>query len=157
MSLQELIKAAELDISEGQIKAFFLGAQIGDKPLTFSKTMGELFADIPDEKKTLENELNKLWDSLVANTEKELANLFKGPADLKSYLTTALQRLDFFLTGLSLAGSFADKKLTEASEELENVVLDLDDYILEGNTDLDADELKDQLEGAWDELLSLRF
>lgn len=156
MNLQELIEQSGIDINEGQIRAFFLGAQTGDKPLSLAKTMDELLADVPEVKKSLEPALKKVWDEISAQKKAQLTGLFQGARNLSHFLTLAQERLDFFLTGLSLAGFMKDKACVEVLEELENVVMDLDDYLAEGSNDEEAgEEIKDQLLGAWEEFMEV--
>jgi hypothetical protein len=156
MGLQELIESNEVDFNANQARAFFLGAQTGDKPMTFPKAMDELLSEAPEAKKELEKELKNLWDELSQNTKASLENLFTGPTDLDLFLTEALKKLDYFLTGFSLAGAVNDEEAEEVSEELENLVMDLDDYLSGEKAKADAEEIKDQLLGAWEAFVELK-
>lgn len=157
MNLQELIAQTDLDLNEGQVRAFFLGALFADKPLPFNKAQEELLSEAPEAKKALEPHLKTLWDKLNDKDQDQLASLFPDKGSVQEFLTTALERLDYFLTGLSLAGSLADDEQTEVLDELENVVMDLDEYLSDDKPEAEAgEELKEQLMGAWEELVKLK-
>ncbi len=64
MNLQELIGQTDLDLNEGQVRAFFLGALTADKPLPFNKALEELLSEAPEAQKALEPHLKTLWDKL---------------------------------------------------------------------------------------------
>lgn len=159
MKLQELIKQAELDINEGQVKAFFLGALTASRPLRFEQACEELLTEDPEALGTLEPELKKLWDSLNNKDSKELENLFPENSDLKVFLATAQERLDYFLTSLSLAGSNSeteDDDLAEILDELEDTVMDIDEYLADGKGSVeDGEELKELLLSTWGDLVEM--
>ena len=157
MNLQELIGQTDLDLNEGQVRAFFLGALSADRPLPFNKAQEELLSEAPETKNSLEPHLKQLWDKLNDKDQDQLASLFADKGTVQEFLTTALERLDYFLTGLSLAGSLADEEQSEVLDELENVVMDLDEYLSDDKPETEAgEELKEQFLGAWEELVKLK-
>lgn len=156
MGLQELIESNELDFNANQARAFLLGTMTGDRPMTFPKAMDELLSEAPEAKKELEKELKKLWDELSKNKKTSLEDLFSGSSDLDQFLEESLEKLDYFLTGFSLAGAVNDEDAEEVSEELENLVMDMDDYLSGEKAKSDAEEIKDQLLGAWEAFVELK-
>lgn len=151
MKLQELIDTNQIDLNEGQALSFLLGAQCGVKPLSFEKALAELLGDA-EATSELQNSLRELWQKLQKNFTQELTDLFDPNLEAQSFLETAHDRLDYFLTGLSLAGSVQGEELEEVTEELENLVMDLDEAS-SGLTEIKAEELKEDLLGAWEEFV----
>jgi len=154
MKLQELIGHANLDMSVAHIKAFFLGVLSAERPLPFVKAVEEMMAENPEAIKELEPELKKLWDELVKNKPAELQKLFPESSDLKEYLSNAKDQLDFYLTALSLSGTNTEtcknEDVAELIDELEDTVMDLDEYLSESNADeAEGEELKELLVEAW--------
>lgn len=158
MKLQEVMQANQIDLNEGQVKGFFLGALSGVKPLEFSHAVTELMGNDTEITAELENILKEQWQHLQKSFAKELASLLDPQVDPTTFLSRAQDRLDFFLTGLSLSGSVRDEELEEVSEELENLVMDLDEYLTDGNVEAErAEELKEDILGAWEEFVSRRI
>lgn len=158
MKLQELIGHANLDMSVAHIKAFFLGVLSAERPLPFVKAVEEMMAETPEAIKELEPELKKLWDELVKNKPAELQKLFPESSDLKEYLTNAKDQLDFYLTALSLSGTNTEtcknEDVADLIDELEDTVMDLDEYLSESNADeAEGEELKELLLEAWQDYL----
>jgi hypothetical protein len=158
MKLQELIGHANLDMSVAHIKAFFLGVLSAERPLPFVKAVEEMMAETPEAIKELEPELKKLWDELVKNKPAELQKLFPESSDLKEFLSNAKDQLDFYLTALSLSGTNTEtcknEDVAELIDELEDTVMDLDEYLSESNADeVEGEELKELLVEAWQDYL----
>lgn len=154
MKLQELIDKTDLDITELQVKAFFLGAQSAERPLPFNLAMDELIVDDPEAHDLLEAEFKKLWDELAANYKVELSALFPEIEDLRTFMDVARGQLDYFLMALSLAGTTSetckDQDLAELIDELEDTVEDLDDYLAdEDASDKDGEDFKGFLVDTW--------
>lgn len=153
MKLQELIDTNQIDLNEGQVHGFLLGAQCGVKPLSFDKASTELFGDATPTPE-LQNSLSELWQKLQKNFNQELTDLFDPNLDAPTFLSAAHDRLDYFLTGLSLAGSVQGEEIEEVTEELENLVMDLDEASSGASlTEIKAEELKEDLLGAWEEFV----
>jgi len=158
MKLQELIGQTNLDMTLAHIKAFFLGVMSAEKPLPFAKAVEEMMAETPEAIKQLEPELKKLWDELLKNRQAELQSLFPESSDLKEFLSNAKDQLDFYLTALSLSGTNTEtcknEDVADLIDELEDTVMDLDDYTSDENADVsEGEELKDLLLEAWQDYL----
>lgn len=158
MKLQELIGQTNLDMTLSHIKAFFLGAMTGQKPMSFAKAMEEMLSETPEAAKALEGELKKLWDELQTNKPAELQKLFPTTGNLTTFLTNAKDQLDFFLTALSLAGTNTEtvknEDLADLIDELEDTVMDLDEYLSEADAEAEeGEELKELLLETWDDFL----
>lgn len=155
MNLQELINDTEIDMSAESLKAFFLGFMSAERPFNFHQALKEL--DIPESNPKLDQELEALWKGLEKNKEKELENLFPSSANLNEYLENAKEKLDYFLTALTLAGTSADtcknEELADLMEELEDTVIDLDEYLSEPSSEKDGEELKELLNETWKDFL----
>ncbi len=161
MKLQELIDQTDLDMGPKQVEAFFLGVLSAQKPLPFPKALEELLSAAPESKATLEGELKKLWDKLKANYQTELENLFNSKAPLNEFLTEARDQLDYFLTALSLSGTHADsvddEDLLELMEELEDTVMEIEDYLAEDKpSKAEGEEMKEMLLEAWKEFVEIK-
>jgi hypothetical protein len=158
MKLQMLIEQADLDMSLSHIKAFFLGILSAQKPLPFPKALEELLAESPEAKATLSDELKKLWDELSQNKDKELKNLLPLQKDIRVFLGEAQAQLDYFLTAMSLSGthldSCADEDTADLLDELEDTVMDLEEYLSDKDASKeDGEELKDFLMETWEDFL----
>ncbi len=154
MKLQEVIDQTDLDMTEVQVKAFFLGVLCAEKPLPFPKAMEELLSETPEAKKELEPVLKKLYDSLKTNLKKELDQMFPEDSDINIYMEVAKDQLDYFLTAMSLSGTNTencdDEDLAELIEELEDTVEDMDDYLSDSEaTPEDGADFKEFLIGTW--------
>ncbi len=158
MKLQELINESELDMSIAHIKAFFLGVLSADKPMPFHMAVSEMLSEVPEAAKSLEPELKKLWDELVKNKPAELQAIFPASSNLKEYLSNAKDQLDFYLTAMSLSGTNVEtcknEDVADLIDELEDTVMDLDEYVSDDNADADeGEELKEMMLEAWQDYL----
>jgi hypothetical protein len=158
MKLHELIGQTDLDMSLAQVKAFFLGVMSAERPLPFAKAAEEMMAESPEATKQLGPELKKLWDELILNKPAELQKMFPESANLNEFLLTAKDQLDFYLTALSLSGTNTEtcknEDVAELIDELEDTVMDLDEYLSESDPDVaEGEELKELLLEAWQDYL----
>lgn len=154
MKLQELIDQTELDMTEAQVKAFFLGVLCAEKPLPFPKALDEILSETPEAKKELEPEFKKLFEQLKTNLKAELAKMFPIEDDINAFMEIAKDQLDYFLTAMSLSGttteSCKDEDLAELIEELEDTVEDMDDFLSDSEaTPEDGADFKEFLIGTW--------
>jgi len=160
MKLQELIGQTDLDMTPSQVKAFFLGALTAERPLPFSKAMEEMLSETPEAHKVLEQDLKILWDDLQKNKVIELKKIFSDESKLEEFLTQAKDQLDFYLTALSLSGTNIENCKNEAwadlIDELEDFVMELDDYLSETHPDQGkGEELKENLLETWDQYVKI--
>ena len=158
MKLQELIQSTDLDMTTAQVKAFLLGVLTAQKPLAFPKAIEEMLSATPEATKTLEAELKILWDYLLQNKSSELKILLPKATNLTDFLTQAKDQMDFYLTGLGLSGtnveSCKNEDVADLLDELEDSVMDMDEYLSEENPDLtEGEELKEMLLETWKDYL----
>jgi hypothetical protein len=158
MKLQELIGQNNLDMTIDHIKAFYLGAMTAERPLPFAKATEEMLSETPEVIKLIEGELKKLWDDLQKNKPYDLQKIFPESSDLRVFLSSAKDQLDFYLTALSLAGtnveSCKNEDVADLIDELEDTVMDLEEYLSDDNADKDEGvELKEMLLEAWHDYL----
>lgn len=156
MKLQELLDSTDLDMTEMQVKAFFLGVLCAENPLPYSKALEELLADEMDAKADLEAPLKTVWDSLQKNLRAELENMFPQESDIHTFIEISKEQLDFFLTGMSLSGTNPEKcndeELAAFLEELEDTVEDMDDFLSDSEaSDEDGEDFKEFLLDLWKE------
>jgi hypothetical protein len=160
MKIQELIQATELDMTELQIRAFFLGVLSAERPLPFSKALEELLSQTPEAKPALEAPLKTLWEELSKDLPTALAALFPEQNNLQSFMEMAKDQLDYFLTALSLSGTNTENcknaQFAELIDELEDTVEDLDDYLTEEGDPEDGEDFKEFLLGTWNDLVELK-
>lgn len=158
MSLQTLLSTTETGLTEGQIRAFYLGTFMADKPVPFKTAMEEVLMEAEiDDLKPWEKDMKALHDQVKANVPGEMKNLIADEADLKSFLQTSLGRLDYFLTGYAVSGATDDEDTAELVEELEDTVLDLEDYLADDTaTKENGLELKKLTLETWKELVDLK-
>ena len=161
MKLQELINKTDFDMTADQVKAFFLGVMCAEKPMPFNLIIEELFDEDPESKKALEAEFKKLWEELSANKKKALSEMFSAETDIRTFMETAKNQLDYFLTALSLSGTNTetcdDEDLAELIDELEDTVADMDDYLADDDaSDEDGEEFKGFLLDTWKEFVSTK-
>lgn len=159
MKLQELIDQTELDMTEQQVKAYFLGALCAEKPMPVSKMVDELLSETPEAKGTLQNELKKLYEELAKNKSGELSKLFPENKNLTAYMENSKDQLDYFLTAMSLSGTNADsckdEDLAGFIEELEEATETMDDYLSESDPDQDeGKEFKEYFVEMWADFVS---
>lgn len=160
MKLQELIGQTDLDMTPSQVKAFLLGALTAERPLPFPKAMEEMLSESPKAQKVLEQELKIFWDELQKNKVSELKNIFSDESKLEEFLTQAKDQLDFYLTALSLSGTNIEncknEEWADLIDELEDFVMELDDYLSENNPDQEqGEELKENLLETWDQYVKI--
>jgi regulator of sirC expression with transglutaminase-like and TPR domain len=161
MNFQELIDQTDLDMTEAQVKAFFLGVLCAEKPMPFNKAMDELLVETETARKELSDELKKIWDYLSANTKAELGKMFPQESDITVFMEIAKDQLDFFLTAMSLSGtnteSCKNEELAELIDELEDTVEDMDEFLTDDQaTAEDGEEFKEFLLGTWQEFVSTK-
>jgi hypothetical protein len=161
MNLHELIEKHDLDLTPDLIKAFFLGALNAEKPLPFNKVLAELLSEDPEASKDMEAELKSYWQELQTKKLLETKNLFGKVADTKSFLDNGRDVLDYFLTSMSLSGtnteSCKDEDVAELIDELEDCVMDLDEYLSEEAPDAEeGEELKGLLIETWSDFLEAK-
>lgn len=154
MKLQELIDQTELDMTEAQVKAFFLGGLCAEKPMPFPKALDEILSETPEAKKELEAEFKQLFEHLKTNLKAELQKMFPAEDDINVFMEIAKDQLDYFLTAMSLSGtnteSCKDENLAELIEELEDTVEDMDDFLSDSEaTAEDGTDFKEFLISTW--------
>lgn len=144
------------------IKAFFLGALTAEKPMPFEKAVDEVFVHAPEEKEKQHSSLKTEWDHLTKNLSLEMKRLIddEGKDDLE-FLKNAQENMDYYLTGLSLSGttmeSCKNEDLAEILDEMEDVVLDLETYLME--EDFKASETKEFKEiilSLWEDMIQVQ-
>ncbi len=158
MALSTLLATTDASITEGQIRAFYLGTFVADKPVPFKTAMEEVLmeAEIEDYK-IWEKDMKALHDHVKANVHKEMDALLEESSDLKKFLQDALGRLDYFLTGYAVSGASDDNDTAELVEELEDSVLDLEDYLAdESSTKENGLELKKLTLATWKDVVTLK-
>lgn len=154
MKLQELIDQTDLDMTEAQVKAFFLGVLCAEKPMPFPKALDEILSETPEAKKELEADFKKLYEHLKTNLKSELEKMFPIESDINVFMEISKDQLDYFLTAMSLSGtnteSCKDEDLAELIEELEDTVEDMDDFLSDSEaTPEDGADFKEFLIGTW--------
>lgn len=153
MKLQELTDKYDLNLE--LVKAFFLGGLNAQKPMAFGVALKELFEEEPEAQKELETELQAYWNTLSSKKIAETQGLFaQGDLELLK------DKLDHFLTGLSLAGTHSesvDEELSEIIDELEDLVEDMEDFTTEEDQPADeAAEIKEFLSDTWKDFLETK-
>lgn len=147
MNLQGLIDNLDIDLTVPMIKSFFLGALVADKPMNFSKAFDELMSESLQKAK-FESTLKEYWEELNSNKVKELNSLFAPGLNLE----VAKDQLDYFLTAMALAGTTSEscrnEEIIEILEGLEDLVMDMDDLLAEGNLE-STEELTEDLINLW--------
>lgn len=161
MKIQDHINSTDLDMTEIQVKAFFLGVLCAENPLSYPKALEELLSETPEAKATLEEPLKGLWDELKKNIKSELVQMFPEESDIHVFLELAKDQLDFFLTGMSLSGTNADdceiEDLGEFINELEELVEDIEDFLADSEaSEEDGQDFKDFLLDNWKNFASSR-
>jgi hypothetical protein len=161
MKFQELIDKTDLDMTEAQVKAFFLGVLSAERPMPFAKAMSELLSEAESAQKELESELKKTWDSLSANLKPELEKMFPQESNIHTFMEISKDQLDYFLTAMSLSGtnteSCKNEALSELIDELEDTVEDMDEFLTdEDATKEDGEEFKEFLLGTWADFVALK-
>lgn len=161
MNIENLLQQTDLGMNSSQVKAFFLGALCADKPLSFDKALAELLAEGPEARDVLEKDLGALYEELKKDLGKALTEMIVDQKDLRMFVEANRDQLDYFLTGLSLAGTNVenakDEDMAGLIEELEETVEELDDFM----ADEDADDqvalgYKKFLFETWEEFVALK-
>lgn len=158
MALQTLLSSTDTNLTEAQIRAFYLGTFMADRPVPFQTAMEEVLMEAEvDDIKAWEKDMKALYDQVKGNVHKEMKNLLEEESDLKKFLQSALGRLDYFLTGYAVSGASDDEDVAETVEELEDTVLDLEDYLADENATKESGmELKKLTLETWKELVDLK-
>lgn len=156
MKLQDHIDSTDLDMSEAQIKAFFLGMLCAEKVPSAGQAVDEFLSDFPEARAALTAPLKEAWDYLSKNTRTELEKMFPEEGDIIVFVEAAKEQLDFFLTGMSLAGtnteSCEDEELANFIDELEETVEDMEDFLADSEADAeDGEDFKEFLLETWKE------
>lgn len=144
------------------IRAFFLGTLTAENPMPFHKAVDEIFVAAPEDKAQFEADLKKEWDSITTNLKTEMIQLMddKGMSDI-DFLKVAQENLDYYLTGLSLSGtnteSSSDEDFADLLDEMEDVVLDLEEYIMEEKFEAnETKEFKEVVQSLWTDMIEAR-
>ena len=144
------------------IRAFFLGTLTAERPMPFHKAVDEIFVAAPEDKAQFEADLKKEWDSISTNLKTEMINLMddKGMSDI-DFLKVAQENLDYYLTGLSLSGTTmetsSDEDFSDLLDEMEDVVLDLEEYIMEEKFEAtETKEFKEVVQSLWTDMIEAR-
>lgn len=158
MGLESLLSSTDTNLTEGQIRAFYLGTFFADRPVPFQTAMEEVLMEAEvDDLKSWEKDMKALYDRMKADASGEMKKLIEEDADLKKFLQNALGRLDYFLTGYAVSGATDDEDAAEVVEELEDTVLDLEDYLAdEKATKESGQELKKLVLDTWKEITALK-
>ncbi|HXH29481.1 MAG TPA: hypothetical protein VNJ01_01590 [Bacteriovoracaceae bacterium] len=161
MKLQELIDKSDLDMTIDQVKSFFLGIFCADKPLSFNQAFEELLIEIEDLDEKMKPELKNLWDELQLNHKAGIKNILSSSSDDREFLETSKDHIDFFLTALTLSGTNTetckDEDLAELIEELEDNVMDIEDYLADEAAPAETGkELARALKETWSEFLKTK-
>lgn len=158
MSLKTLLSETDSTLTEGQIRAFYLGTFMADRPVPFKTAMEEVLMEAEiDDYKAWEKDMKALHDQVKANVHGEMKNLLHDESDIKKFLQHSLACLDYFLTGYAVSGASDDEDTAELVEELEDTVLDLEDYLADESATKEAGtELKKLTLETWKDLVDLK-
>ena len=120
-----------------QARAFFTGVLSGKKPLKFENALKELIKDDEEAAEMGEKVLKEIWTKCEAGLKKERKEMLKVTAkDLLGQVTELTAIGDYFLTGLTVAGTdFENMPNEDASDlltEMEDHLLLLDEWVAEG-------------------------
>jgi uncharacterized protein YgfB (UPF0149 family) len=172
MSLANALKGCDLEMNPREIEAFFLGCLSAEKPMKEERALKELFLEdtkvtvnfeSPAARAELEKELKTLWKDLSKNLEKRREKLLIIDGKSLKEEIIALGRLgDFFLMGMTLAGTSIEDQDDEAGDlldEMEDHLLLFDDWVADEESRLDKDvwieegqKYKRELVELWSEL-----
>lgn len=159
MKLQDHLDSTAVDMTEIQVKAFFLGGLCAEKPMPFHIALEEILSESPEDKATLEAPLKDTFNHLQKNKKAELEKMFPEESDIRTFIEIAKDQLDYFLTAMSLAGtnleSCDDEELRQLIDELEDTVEDMDDFLADSKaTKEDGEDFKEFLLGTWTDFTS---
>lgn len=154
MKIQDHINSTDLDMTEIQVRAFFLGVLCAEKPLPYHKALTELLSETPEAKQALEVPLKSVWDELHKNLKSELNKMFPDESDTRSFVELAKDQLDFFLTAMTLSGTNADncddEELGEFINMLEELVEDMEDFLADSEaSEKDGEDFREFLLDNW--------
>lgn len=161
MKLQAAIDNTDLEMTEMQVKAFFLGVLCAEKPLPVTKAISELLSEAPGAIKDLEAPLKTLFEDLKKNLKAELTNMFPQENDIHKFMEISRDQLDYFLMAMSLSGTHAescdDEELAELIDELEDSVEDMDNFLSEEDPDeKEGEDFKVFLLGTWKDFVATK-
>lgn len=150
MNFEQNLEKSGLDLTVNQLRSFFLGGLSAKTPLDLNKALEEIFSEEPEARAALEPQINELYLNLKVTHKSELGDL------ISEDLETSFENLDFFLTGLSIAGTHPDSvegEYRDILEDLEDLVMDLEEY-LETQNEEEKEELTNALLGTWEAFLT---
>lgn len=161
MKLQALIDNTDLEMTEMQVKAFFLGVLCAEKPLPVAKAITELLSEAPTAKKDLEAPLTTLFADLQKNLKTELSKMFPEEKDIHTFMEISREQLDYFLMAMSLSGTHSEscdnEELAELIDELEDSVEDMDNFLSEDDADeKEGEDFKGFLLGTWKDFVATK-
>jgi hypothetical protein len=156
MKLQDHLNSTDIEMTELQVKAFFLGMLCAEKIPSPSQAVDEFLSDFPELRSVLTVPLKETYEQLRQNLRLELEAMFPTENDITIFIETSKEQLDFFLTGMSLAGTNTedckDKELAGFIDELEDTVEDMDDFLADSEaTAEDGEDFKKFLLDLWNE------
>lgn len=155
MNLQELMNASGTQINEEIVRAYFLGNFTGKKPLDFETTLKEMITE--GDATSFQTQLEAIFDETRSDYKNQLAALLKPQDSAKDFLNNAVDTLDYFLTGYASAGASSDAGIEEVCEDLESFLLDIEEILAKDSASTEEmDDLKEEVLGAWEELVSQR-
>ena len=154
MSLETALAKCDVDLTVKQVEAFLLGVSQADKPLAIQESIKELFIDgfeVDSQFESeavrveVEKEIYSTWNNISAHSKKFMETIFDSvKSHSKEDVLNIANLVDFFLMGLSLSGTSYDtvenQDMAELLEDLEDWVIDVDEWVAEGE---DTDNLED--------------
>jgi hypothetical protein len=159
MKLQDHLNSTDLDMTEAQVKAFFLGMLCAEKIPSTSQAVDEFLSDFPNLRPILTAPLKVEYEQLRHHLKRELESMLPVENEVRVFIETTKDQLDFFLTGMSLAGTNTeaceDENLAEFIDELEDIVEDMDDFLADSEaTSIDGEDFKKFLLELWSEFVA---
>ncbi len=155
MNLQELMNETGTQINEEKVRAYFLGNFTGKKPLNFETTLAEMIGE--EDASSFHTELKRIFDETRSDYKTQLASLLPAKDTSKEFLNESLETLDYFLTGFASAGAARSPETEEVCEDLETFVLDIEEVLAKDSASTEEmDDLREEILGAWEELVSLQ-
>jgi hypothetical protein len=156
MSLDPFLNKLNVLIEEYDIRSLILGLQSGHKPIPFKQALAEIVLEIEEflphlteEKIKLEFEMrmDNLWKEVQAHKDELLKKLLEMKNEsIEEQLIKSQHRLDYFLTGLTLAGGYQSQNESDGTdmiEELEDLIIDIDEHIA-AKDEMDDKEWEDE-------------
>lgn len=140
--------------TESARKALILGAYLSPKKKHFSQMIMK-FQELDFDEDL--NITEKYWTEITENYKKELEFFTSEEEDLISYLANFVEKIEYFLTGVSLTGFEISEPPSEEEDEeedsiekllefkdfnsfaliLEDLAVDIDDYLHDENPSLE--------------------